>query len=102
MADKQSRKELLDSLVDIRDVKIDRSQPVEERMKSYVEQIKNPYLFKVGNTVVRVSYANTQATINDNFVNLLASMWSGSRMIGKWIFFMNLIQKAGFSLDFVL
>ena len=29
MADKQSRKELLDSLVDIRDVKIDRSQPVE-------------------------------------------------------------------------
>ena len=74
MADKQSRKELLDSLVDIRDVKIDRSQPVEERMKSYVEQIKNPYLFKVGNTVVRVSYANTQATITDNFVNLLASM----------------------------
>ena len=74
MADKQSRKELLDSLVDIRDVKIDRSKPVEERMKSYVEQIKNPYLFKVGNTVVRVSYANTQATINDNFVNLLASM----------------------------
>ena len=74
MADKQSRKELLDSLVDIRDVKIDRSQPVEERMKSYVEQINNPYLFKVGNTVVRVSYANTQATINDNFVNLLASM----------------------------
>ena len=74
MADKQSRKELLDSLVDIRDVKSDRSQPVEERMKSYVEQIKNPYLFKVGNTVVRVSYANTQATINDNFVNLLASL----------------------------
>ena len=34
--------------MDIRDVKIDRSLPVEERMKSYVEQIKNPYLFKVG------------------------------------------------------
>ena len=74
MANEMSKKELLDSLVDIRDVKIDRTQPVEERMKSYVEQIKNPYLFKVGNTVVRVSYANTQATINDNFVNLLASM----------------------------
>ncbi len=74
MANEQSKKELLESLVDIRDVKIDRSKPVEERMKSYVEQIKNPYLFKVGNTIVRVSYANTQATINDNFVNLLASM----------------------------
>lgn len=74
MANEQSKKDLLESLVDIRDVKIDRSKPVEERMKSYVEQIKNPYLFKVGNTIVRVSYANTQATINDNFVNLLASM----------------------------
>ena len=74
MANEMSKKELLDSLVDIRDVKIDRTLTVEERMKSYVEQIKNPYLFKVGNTVVRVSYANTQATINDNFVNLLASL----------------------------
>ena len=74
MANEQSKKDLLESLVDIRDVKIDRSKPVEERMKSYGEQIKNPYLFKVGNTIVRVSYANTQATINDNFVNLLASM----------------------------
>lgn len=74
MANEQSKKDLLESLVDIRDVKIDRSKPVEERMKSYVEQIKNPYLFKVGKTIVRVSYAKTQATINDNFVNLLASM----------------------------
>ena len=60
MENERSRKELLDSLVDIRDVKIDRSMSVEDRMKSYVEQIKNPYMFKVG--------------INDNFVNLLASM----------------------------
>ena len=74
MENERTRKELLDSLVDIRDVKIDRSMSVEDRMKSYVEQIKNPYMFKVGNTVVMVSYANTQATINDNFVNLLASM----------------------------
>ena len=74
MSDEQKREELLKSLVDIRDVKIDCSQPVEERVRSYIEQIKNPYLFKVGSTVVRVSYANTQATINDNFANLIASM----------------------------
>ena len=70
----KNRQELLDSLVDIRDVRIDRSLHVEERMKSYVEQIKNPYLFKVGNTIVRVSYANTTQTINDNFINLLMSL----------------------------
>ena len=63
-----------DQLVDIRDVKIDRSLPSEERIKSFIEQIKNPYQFKVGNTVVRVSFANTQNTITDNFINMIASM----------------------------
>lgn len=63
-----------DQLVDIRDVKIDRSLPSEERIRSFIEQIKNPYRFKVGNTVVRVSFANTQNTITDNFINMIASM----------------------------
>ena len=71
---KQTHNDILASLVDIRDVKIDRKLPVEDRIKSYVEQVKNPYLFKVGETIVRVSYANTQATINDNFINMIASM----------------------------
>ena len=70
----ENRQELLDSLVDIRDVKIDRSLPVEDRMRSYVEQIKNPYMFKYGTTIVRVSYANTTQTIDDNFLNLLMSL----------------------------
>ena len=70
----QTHKDLLASLVDIRDVKIDRSLPIEERVKSYVEQVKNPYMFKVGNTVVRVSYADTNRTMNDNFVNMIAAM----------------------------
>ena len=70
----ENRKELLASLVDIRDVEIDETLPIEVRMKSYVEQIKNPYMFRVGDTIVRVSYANTQETLNDNFVNLLTSM----------------------------
>lgn len=63
-----------EQLVDIRDVKIDHSLPSEERIKSFIEQIKNPYQFKVGNTVVRVSFANTQNTITDNFINMIASM----------------------------
>ena len=75
MIDKnKSHDDLLASLVDIRDVQIDRTLPMEERVKSYVEQVKNPYMFKVGNTVVRVSYADTDRTMNDNFVNMIAAM----------------------------
>ena len=36
----------IDTLVDIRDVKLDRSLSKPERMKSFVEQIKNPYCFR--------------------------------------------------------
>ena len=71
---KATKSTAAEQLVDIRDVKIDRSLPSEERIKSFIEQIKNPYQFKVGNTVVRVSFANTQNTITDNFINMIASM----------------------------
>ncbi len=63
-----------EQLVDIRDVKIDRTLPTEERIRSFVEQIKDPYKFKVGDVVVKVSFANTQNTITDNFINMIASM----------------------------
>lgn len=64
----------LSELVDIRDVVIDRTLPVEERIKSYVEQIKNPYCFKVGDVKVRVSYANKDRSLNESFVSMLSSM----------------------------
>lgn len=63
-----------ESLVDIRDVQIDSSLPSEEKIKSYVEQIKNPYCFKVGSVVVRVSYIGSQATLNDQFSNMLSTL----------------------------
>ena len=63
-----------DQLVDIRDVKIDSSLPTEERIKSFVEQIRAPYQFKIGSTVVHVAFANTQNTLTDNFINMVASM----------------------------
>ena len=63
-----------EQLVDILDVTFTRTLPTEERIKSFVEQIKNPYQFKVGDTVVRVAFANTQNTITDNFLNMIASM----------------------------
>ena len=63
-----------EQLVDIRDVKIDRTLPTEERIRSFVEQIRDPYKFKVGDVVVKVLFANTQNTITDNFINMIASM----------------------------
>ena len=64
----------LSNLVDIRDIIIDKSMPIEERMKSYVEQIKTPYKFKVGDVIVKVSFSNSQNTISDNFIGMIENM----------------------------
>lgn len=64
----------LDSLVDIRDVKVDQNQSPEERARSFVEQIKNPYYFRVGDVKVRVSYAGKDETLNDSFCNMISSI----------------------------
>ena len=69
----QSEKNLSE-LVDIRDVVIDKKLTREERVKSYVEQIKDPYCFKVGDVVVRVSYAGKDKTLTDSFTSMIASM----------------------------
>ena len=69
----QSEKNLSD-LVDIRDVVIDKSLTLEERVRSYVEQIKDPYCFKVGDVVVRVSYADKDKSLTDSFTSMIASM----------------------------
>ena len=69
----QSEKNLSE-LVDIRDVVIDKSLPLEERVRSYVEQIKDPYCFKVGDVIVRVSYAGKDKSLTDSFTSMIASM----------------------------
>lgn len=46
----------LEDLVDIRTVHIDTSKPVLECILSFMVQIKNPYLFKVSDTSVKVEF----------------------------------------------
>lgn len=64
----------MSGLVDIRDVRVDRSLPVEDRIRSYVEQVKNPYCFRVGDVKVRVSFASNGRTLNDSFADMLTSL----------------------------
>ena len=54
-----------EELVDIRDVRIDRTLPKEERVRSFVQQIKNPYCFRCGDVIIKTSFANTETTLED-------------------------------------
>lgn len=59
------------TLVDINDVNIDKKLPREQRLKDYVRQIKNPYCYKCGEAIVKISFSETTATLEDRIENYL-------------------------------
>ena len=54
-----------ETLVDIRDVEIDQSLPQEERIRSYVQQIRNPYVFKCGEVIVKTVFAESGPSLDE-------------------------------------
>ena len=61
----------LSFLMDLKDISVDTSQSIENRMIRFAEQIKNPYLFKVGDIAVKVEYGENKKVFSDALVNIL-------------------------------
>ena len=61
-------------LVDIKDVQINTSLPRDERVLDFLTQIKNPYCFKVGKAAVKISFSDTEATVEDCLERYLLSL----------------------------
>ncbi len=61
-------------LADIQAISIDPLQPTIMRMETYLEHIKNPYLFLCGDTVVRIRFESDgkelAGKLKDYFENL--------------------------------
>lgn len=62
---KESNPVNLNDLVDIKDVEINMELTKDERICNFIEQIKNPYLFKCGNIVVECVFSNTDITFSE-------------------------------------
>ena len=61
------------TLVDITEIHV-RSEPDGDKMKAFVDAVKNPYLFHVGSIGVHVTYSgNTGDTLQRRIHNLLIS-----------------------------
>ena len=52
-------------------VKIDPNATREERLQSYIKQIKNPYCYMDGKTAVKISFSNTMTTMEDCIAHYL-------------------------------
>ena len=59
-----------DTLVDLRDITIDLNKPVIDRIDSFLQQIKNPYLFKVDDVIVKVKYGSGK-TFDESLCTIL-------------------------------
>ncbi len=67
----QGTKAVIDRAVlrDIKDVKIDTSVPCKERIKSFIEQIGNPYCYLDNGIVVEIGYADTSVSLHDRLLS---------------------------------
>jgi len=55
------------TLVQRKDVRLKSKGSKQERIADYIRQIKNPYCYLDGKTVVKISFADTDRTIEDCF-----------------------------------
>ena len=61
----------LDTLIELKTIKINPSKPVEEKINEFINQIKNPYIFKVGEVAVKVNFAENGPSFQEKFKNFL-------------------------------
>ena len=62
-----------DMLRDIRDVTVNADLPKRERILDFIRQIGNPYCYRHGKYVVKVSYSNSGKTMEDCLLAYLRS-----------------------------
>ena len=61
----------VEALVDIRDVRVNKALPREQRISEFVRQIKNPYIFKCGQFTVHVGFTANGISLEECIAGLL-------------------------------
>ena len=61
------------SLRDIREVKVNTDLPKQERILDFIRQIGNPYCYRHGKYVVKVSFTDTDVTLEDRMLSYIRS-----------------------------
>ena len=62
------------TLADIGGVKIDVTQPKNERILDFIRQVKNPYCYKCGKTVVKLTFTDTGRTFEEIFKSIVTNI----------------------------
>lgn len=60
-----------ETLRDIRDVEVNTGLAKRERILDFIRQIGNPYCYRHGKYVVKISFTDTEATLEDRMLAYL-------------------------------
>lgn len=60
-----------ETLTDIRDVEVNTELPKRERILDFIQQIGNPYCYRHGKYVVKISFTDTDVTLEDRMLAYL-------------------------------
>ena len=63
-----------DMLIDLNHIHIDANMPALDRYLKFLNDVQNPYAFKVGDVAVKVEYAREGKPLRAVFVDYLASL----------------------------
>lgn len=64
----------LETLTDLNNITIDTKKSVTEKLSQLASQTDNLFVNRVGEYIVKVSYAKTNMTINDKFKNYISRL----------------------------
>ena len=66
-----------ETLADMSGVALDPSLPKVERMTRFLEQVKNPYCFRLGDMVIKLEFADNAPPLQDVMTSFLFRQKSG-------------------------
>ncbi len=64
-----------DEVIDIKDIKIDRRKSSNERILDFLNEVENPYVFKIKGRVVKVNFSENSKTADDCLTSVLKSLY---------------------------
>ena len=60
---------------EITDLKIDKRKSSNERILDFLNKTKNPYVFKVNGTLIRIGFSETNKTADDCLTSVLKNLY---------------------------
>jgi 2-phospho-L-lactate guanylyltransferase (CobY/MobA/RfbA family) len=67
------------TLVDIQTVDVNVDLPPNERMKDYIMQIKNPYCYKCGETIIKANFP----FLGQKLINIIINILNDDMLLNK-------------------